>query len=172
MNQERETQEIDYGFIFNLAAAVQELEVQKRQKELESLNAAAEDEIQNEPQNLDGWILSPKQCALITLGDREAVDKFFEQNERRLLRLIRSFRRRHNYLTGYNYEPFLSDEDCYNQAYLDMRRGFLYFEMNPRIISRLLCHSFTYAPVGGFGDEDGRYRYRPRNTQGAQNVNS
>lgn len=156
---EAQAQANEYGFIFNLAAVVNELQSAKQEKEIETVKASGESD---EMQELDGWKISPMQCALISRGDREAVDKFFEQNEERLRRSIFCFLRANRYLPDFLHASWLSLEDCYNQAYLDMRQGYLFFEMKPRYISKLLWHSFRYAPVGGFGDEDGQYRYRPR----------
>ncbi len=111
---------------------------------------------------LDGWDITEEQVAAINTGDRFAIDMFFYVNEQRMRRLAAYFLRTHGYVVSPMFSPMLTVDDCVNQAYVDMRRGFLYFEYKPKYISGLLCHSFYYAPVGGFGDEDGRYHYSPR----------
>lgn len=114
-----------------------------------------------EMQTVRGWKVSARQCELITLGDRAAVDKFFEDN---LARLKRSAA---NYIySPAAYEPWrrmLEVNDLINQVYVDMRRGFLVMDMN--YISALVFHSFKYAAVGGFGDELGAYEYKPKKPQ-------
>lgn len=112
---------------------------------------------------LDGFDVTEELLAAMNAGDRLAIDIFFIVNEQRIRRLATRFLQKNGYwVSSYVGAPLLTVDDCYNQAYLDARRGFLHFEYKPRYLSGLLCHSFYYAPVGGFGDEDGRYRYQPR----------
>lgn len=110
-----------------------------------------------------GWKVSARQCELITLGDRAAVDKFFEDNLARLKRAAASY-----IYSPTAFEPWrrlLEIDDLVNQVYVDMRRGFLVMDMN--YISALVFRSFKFAAVGGFGDELGAYEYKPRKRAGA-----
>lgn len=110
-----------------------------------------------------GWKVSARQCELITLGDRAAVDKFFEDNLARLKRAAASY-----IYSPAAFEPWrrlLEIDDLVNQVYVDMRRGFLVMDMN--YISALVFRSFKFAAVGGFGDELGAYEYKPRKRAGA-----
>lgn len=116
-------------------------------------STASEEEV-----NVRGWKVSARQCELITLGDRAAVDKFFEDNLARLKRAAIKFR-----YSPEIYDPclyLLELDDLINQVYVDMRRGFLVMDM--KYISALIFRSFRYATVGGFGDELGAYEYKPK----------
>ena len=112
-----------------------------------------------EVQTVRGWKVSARQCELITLGDRAAVDKFFADNLARLTVCARKFISNRVLFR----EPFaylLDIDELVNQVYIDMRRGFLVMDMN--YISALVSRSFRYAAVGGFGDELGAYEYKSR----------
>ncbi len=105
-----------------------------------------------------GWKVSARQCELITLGDRAAVDRFFEDNLARLKRAAGNFK-----YSPAAYDPcryLLEIDDLINQVYVDMRRGFLVMDMN--YISALVFRSFKFAAVGGFGDELGAYEFKPK----------
>ncbi|MDE7159063.1 MAG: hypothetical protein K2N74_05755, partial [Clostridiales bacterium] len=106
---------------------------------------------------LDGYDVTKEQIQAINEKDRFAIDMFFYVNEKRIRNLAYKFLRDHGYIVSPQFAPLLTIDDCVNQAYLDMRRGFLRFEYKEKYISALLCHSFYYALVGGFGDEDGAY---------------
>lgn len=107
------------------------------------------------------WDITREQVEAINEGDRFAVDMFFYVNEKLIRRLARTFLHNFRFSHG-KYAYLLTVDDCFNQAYIDMRRGFLHFELDERCIVGLLCHSFRYASVGGFGDEDGVFYYRKR----------
>lgn len=107
-------------------------------------------------QTVNGWKISEKQCELITLGDRSAVDAFFKENFDRLKICARAFV--NSMYTGYN-GGLVEVGDLINQVYVDMRRGFLV--MDVQHVSNIVYHSFRYASVGGFGDELGAYVYKP-----------
>lgn len=112
-----------------------------------------------EVQTIKGWKISARQCELITLGDRSAVDKFFSDNFKRLITCARAYLRRKilfNDTTVY----FLDVDELVNQVYVDMRQCFLVMDMQH--ISAIVFHSFRFACVGGFGDELGAYTYKPR----------
>lgn len=112
-----------------------------------------------EPQTVKGWKVSARQCELITLGDRAAVDKFFEENLQRLTACARKYLRR-GYIFKQRSVELLELDNLINQVYVDMRRGFLV--VNMQHISEALFHSFRFAGVGGFGDDLGAYEYKPR----------
>lgn len=128
---------------------------------LAKVNTLAEDN-----GNIDGFIVTAEQCGKINAGDKEAVDKFFTENDQRLKRLAKVFLRR----TGV---PLLWDKklrcwqpsiveigDCLNQLYVDMRQGLLKFVLIKGVFASVICHSFRYCGFGGFGDEDGIYIHR------------
>ena len=117
-----------------------------------------------EVQTVRGWKVSSRQCELITIGDRAAVDKFFEDNLARLKRAANCYK----YNPLHMHEPcrrLLEVDDFINQVYVDMRRGFLVMDIN--YISTLVYHSFRYAAVGGFGDDMGAYECKKRKRAGA-----
>lgn len=132
-----------------------ELNVAKAWEEHTRTESTASEEVQT----VKGWKISARQCELITLGDRAAVDKFFADNLARLKSCAVGFICRSKLLREPFYN-FLEVDDLINQVYVDMRRGFLV--MNVNYISALVSHSFRYAAVGGFGDECGAYTYKPR----------
>lgn len=112
-----------------------------------------------EMQSVNGWEVSARQCELITLGDRSAVDKFFEDNLKRLKICACAFlQSKQTY--GESAYAFLEIDDLINQVYVDMRQGFLVMDMQN--ISALLYFSFKFAGVGGFGDELGAYEYKQK----------
>ncbi|MGN0812782.1 MAG: hypothetical protein ACI4MQ_04640 [Candidatus Coproplasma sp.] len=112
-----------------------------------------------EVQTVKGWKISARQCELITLGDRNAVNKFFEDNLKRLKICAWAFLRSRRLFTNSNF-AFVEVDELINQVYVDMRRGFLVMDMQH--ISALAYRSFRFAGVGGFGDELGAYTYKPR----------
>lgn len=117
----------------------------------------------NDTGEIDGFKITAEQCNAINAGEREAIDKFFKDNDKRLKRLAAKYLRNMGLSLYWDkkfncYNPTVVEiDDCINQLYLDMRRGFLVFALVPRAIARVICHSFRYAGVGGFGDEDGAY---------------
>lgn len=130
-------------------------------KQAELINAQGENSGE-----LDGFKITAEQCRAINAGEREAVDKFFMENERRLHLLAKCFLRRCGMPIYWDkklncWQPTIVEiSDCINQLYVDMRRGFLVFALVPHILPRIICHSFRYAGVGGFGDEDGVYIHK------------
>lgn len=127
---------------------------------------ARADEINSQREDtgeLDGFKITAEQCSGINRGERAAVDKFFEDNAVRLKRLAKEFLRRNGVPLRRDRKnncwlpAILEIDDCLNQLYIDMRQGYLIFALVPKIIARVICHSFRYAGVGGFGDEDGAY---------------
>ena len=124
----------------------------------ERINAQSEDSGE-----LDGFKITAAQCSAINAGDREAVDKFFAENAKRLKLLARTFlyrlgiRSKWDSLRHKRFIPYIEVEDCLNQLYVDMRRGFVVFALVPHMLPRVICHSFRYCEVGGFGEEDGVY---------------
>ncbi len=124
----------------------------------EELNAQWTDK-----EGIDGFKVTAEQCRAMNAGEREAVDKFFAENERRLKRLAKCFLRRVGLPLRwdkkyYCWQPAIIEiEDCLHQLYVDMRSGYLVFAMVPKIFARVICHSYRYAGVGGFGEEDGVY---------------
>lgn len=110
---------------------------------------------------VDGFKITAEQCNAMNNGDREAIDKFFAENERRLIRLAR-YVLRHDGISilwdrVFNrWQPAVVEVgDCLNQFYVDLRCGFHVLTVESRRISRAASYSFKYAGVGGFGDEDG-----------------
>ena len=114
---------------------------------------------------IDGFKVTAEQVRAINAGEREAIDKFFAENDQRLKRLAKVFLRRSGVpllwdKKSNDWRPAIVEiNDCLNQLYVDMRRGFLLFALVPTMFARVICHSFRYAGVGGFGDEDGAYIY-------------
>ena len=112
---------------------------------------------------IDGFKITAEQCSAINAGDREAIDKFFTENDQRLKRLAKVFLRRSGVPLLWDkklncWQPAIVEiSDCLNQLYVDMRQGYLVFALVPKVLARVICHSFRYAGVGGFGDEDGAY---------------
>lgn len=112
---------------------------------------------------IDGFKITAEQCRKINTGDRAAVEKFFAENDRRLKSLAKTFLRNEGIPLRWDkqlnrwYPAIVELNDCLNQLYVDMRRGYLVFALVPGVIARVICHSFRYAGVGGFGDEDGAY---------------
>lgn len=141
-----------------VAMQTQQKLVEQALARAEELNAPREDSGE-----IDGYKITAEQCRAINFGERWAVDKFFEENNLRLRRLARKFLQNVGVPIFWDnklncWQPaVLEVGDCLNQLYVDMRRGFLVFALVPKIISRVICHSFRYAGVGGFGDEDGVY---------------
>ena len=111
---------------------------------------------------LDGYDITPEQVQAINEGDKFAIDMFFCINDQRIRRLAYYFIKKMGLTVAKQFKPMITVDDLVNQAYLDTRRGFLHFEYKTKIISRLLCHSFYYEPVGGFGEEDGEYKVKNR----------
>lgn len=119
---------------------------QRAIKRAEALNAQSED-----TGEIDGFKITAEQCRLINSGDRAAIDKFFEENKTRLKRLARRFLYSEGMpqywdksLSCWN-PTIIEVGDCLNQLYVDMRRGFLVFALKPRLLGRVICHSFRYA---------------------------
>lgn len=112
------------------------------------------------------WDITQEQVAAINEGDRFAVDMFFYVNEKFIRRLAGTFLHKFRGFSHGVYAYLLTVDDCFNQAYIDMRRGFLHFELDDKCIAGVLCHSFRYAGVGGFGDEDGVFHYRRKGRKG------
>ena len=110
---------------------------------------------------VDGFKITAEQCNAMNNGDREAIDKFFAENGRRLMYIARYVLRHDGIIIQldkkYNrYMPALVEiEECINQFYIDLRRGFHVLTMVSKHISRAASYSFKYVGVGGFGDEDG-----------------
>lgn len=113
----------------------------------------------DEVQTVKGWKVSARQCELITLGDRAAVDKFFADNLARLTVCARKYLQMQRFYNN-GAVALLEVDDLINQVYVDMRRGFLVMDM--QCIGALAYRSFRFAGVGGFGDELGAYTYKPR----------
>lgn len=113
----------------------------------------------DEAQTVKGWKISERQCELITLGDRAAVDKFFEDNLARLTACVRKYLHIQR-LYNNGAVALLEVDDLINQVYVDMRCGYLVMDM--QCVGALAWRSFRFAGVGGFGDELGAYTYKPR----------
>lgn len=107
--------------------------------------------------NFDGYKITCEQILKINEGDKEAVDLFFIENSRRLVRLGFFFLRYYHMLGNKFVKKIIELDDCLNQLYVDMRSGYLKFALVRGLISKTICHSFRYCGVGGFGDEDGFY---------------
>lgn len=157
-----ETGEIFGGYAVIVTMQVSEQVKAKQEAELAAkiaiVNAQAED-----CGEIDGFKITVEQCAKINAGDREAVDKFFQENGLRLRRLARVFLFRIGLPPKWDrknsrYEPGIIElGDCLNQLYVDMRQGLLKFVLKKGVLASVICHSFRYCGVGGFGDEDGIY---------------
>lgn len=143
--------------MYQTTTAAEEV-LQKALARADEINAHRED-----TGELDGFKITAEQCSRINRGERAAVDKFFEDNATRLKRLAKAFLLRTGMPLRWDnamncWQPaILEIGDCLNQLYIDMRQGYLVFALVPKIIARVICHSFRYAGVGGFGPEDGAY---------------
>ena len=150
--------------LLNVSAVWEEEEARRRAAEDEKRKAAAAEaapEESDEPQTVKGWTASPRQIMLMRTGDREAVDKFFADNYKRLRGCAYTYINRGDFLGAWGRERLLLDVDeLINQVYVDMRCGYLQIEFEH--MSKYIFHSFNYAAVGGFGDEKGAYTYHPR----------
>jgi hypothetical protein len=141
------------------------VQAQLRAQEVEK---ATKINAQQDITEIDGFKITAEQCNKINACDREAIEKFIDENAKRLSRLARAVLRRQGISVLWNtslhrYDPSIVEVgDCINQLYLDLRRGFLVFRLEPHALARIIAHSFSYAGVGGFGDEDGVYLYKPK----------
>lgn len=146
--------------ILNISAAWEEAETRRRAAEAEKRRLETEEltaEESDEPQTVKGWTASPRQILLMRIGDRAAVDKFFNDNYLLLQRAAYCY---YYKKSDKRQRELLDINDLINQVYIDMRSGYLLVELE--YMWKYIFHSFYYALVGGFGNEKGAYTYRPR----------
>ena len=95
------------------------------------------------------WHVTPEQIARINIGDREALDAFYfdEDNFLRLRYSVYKFMRHNTFV-----KAVASHEDLLQQVYADLRLGLLKLRPFDHAIGCAIFHSFRYAPVGGIDE--------------------
>ena len=95
------------------------------------------------------WHVTPEQIARINIGDREALDAFYfdEDNFLRLRHSAYKFMRHNTFV-----KAVASHEDLLQQVYADLRVGLLKLRPYDHAISSAIFHSFRYAAVGGIDE--------------------
>lgn len=130
---------------YDISALVREAIEQKKQEEREKAVRNIEETPAGEKLT---WNTTAEEIAQINAGEREALDKFYFNNLRRIMSSAMIYIRNNWYVKAVaNYE------DLMQQVYCDLRLGLIRLRPFDRAISKAIFHSFRYAPVGGLDEE-------------------
>ncbi len=159
----REKADVDFTALLNTAL---EQNRSKRNKRLATQESAAGD-IQarrEEGRAATTWYITPEQLERMNDGERQATDDFFNDNHSHLYFLALSILRRMGCLENSQKKKLLEIDDLINQAYVDIRSGFIVFKYSRLSITKSIARSMRFAPVGGV-DPTKEYQYKGRVTQ-------